>query len=200
MQSKFQSVTWHRFKHFQNTIFFSLVAFLSQHLNYSTIIIWIVFNYINSKKNPIVVNLLNINLRRFWNKVVFVPSWLWTCIAHPIYLLEKNKMNPIVKRGKILIPFIILGVRPTSILGPWRDQLVDLIRDENHCMTLKERRLSWHLTILKTMMLERLPLMCLISLCNINPLFIPLKISHIWFNLQIKGYLLFWKCNTNASL
>ncbi len=118
---------------------FSLVAFLSQHLNYFTIIIWIVFNYINSKKNSIVVNLLNINLRRFWNKVVFVPSWLWTCIAHPIYLLEKNKLNPIVKWGKILIPFIILGVRPTSILGPFRDQLVDLIRDENHCMTLKER-------------------------------------------------------------
>jgi hypothetical protein len=54
-------------------------------------------------------------------------------------LLEKNKLNPIVKWGKILIPFIILGVRPTSILGPFRDQLVDLIRDENHCMTLKER-------------------------------------------------------------
>jgi len=81
---KFQIVTWHHFKHFQNTIFF-LVAFLSQHLNYSTIIIWIVFNYINSKKNPIVVNLLNINLRRFWNKIVFVLSWLWPCIAHPIY-------------------------------------------------------------------------------------------------------------------
>jgi len=51
-------------------------------------------------------------------------------------------MNPIVKWGKILIPFIILGVRPTSILGPFRDQLVDLIRDENHYMTLKERRIS----------------------------------------------------------
>jgi hypothetical protein len=51
-------------------------------------------------------------------------------------------MNPIVKRGKILIPFMILDVRPTSILGPKRDQLVDSIKDENHCMTLKERRIS----------------------------------------------------------
>jgi hypothetical protein len=61
---------------------------------------------------------------------------------HCTYLLEKIKMNPIVKRGKILIPFIILDVRPTSILGPKRDQLVDSIKDENHCMTLKERRIS----------------------------------------------------------
>jgi hypothetical protein len=30
---------------------------------------------------------------------------------------------------------------------------------------LKERRMSWYLTILKTMILERLPLMCLISFC-----------------------------------
>jgi len=57
-------------------------------------------------------------------------------------LVRKNKMNPIVKKGKILIPFIILGVKPTSILGPKRDQLVDSSRDENHCMTLNERRTS----------------------------------------------------------
>jgi hypothetical protein len=51
-------------------------------------------------------------------------------------------MNPIVKRGKILMPFIILGIRPNYILGPKKDQLVDSIRDENHCMTLKEKKIS----------------------------------------------------------
>jgi hypothetical protein len=49
-----------------------------------------------------------------------------TMHAHPIYLIEKRKkMNPTIKRGKILIPFIKLGIRPTSTLGPKRDQLVD---------------------------------------------------------------------------
>ncbi len=142
-----------------------LVTFLSHHLNYSAIIIWTILNYINTKNNPIAINLLNINLRSFWNKIVFVPSWLWPCIAHPIYLFKKIKMNPTVKRGKILIFFIILAVRLTSTRGPKRDQLVDSIRDENQCTTLKERRMSWYLTILKTMILERLPLMCLISFC-----------------------------------
>jgi hypothetical protein len=71
---KFQSDMWHHFKHFQSKDFFFLVAFLSQHLNYSVIIIWKICNYIGSKN--------------------------------------------------ILIPFIILGARPTSTPGPKRDQLV----------------------------------------------------------------------------
>jgi hypothetical protein len=55
----------------------------------------------------------------------FVLSWLWPCIAHPIYLVEKRKKNdPTIKRGKIWIHFIQLAVRPTSILSPRRDQLV----------------------------------------------------------------------------
>jgi hypothetical protein len=40
-------------------------------------------------------------------------------------MLEKRKkMNPTFKKEKILMPFIILGARPTSTLGPKRDQLV----------------------------------------------------------------------------
>jgi hypothetical protein len=46
---KFQSAMWHHFKHFQSKIFFFLVAFLSQHLNYFVIIIWKILNYIGSK-------------------------------------------------------------------------------------------------------------------------------------------------------
>jgi len=36
---KFQSAMWHHFKHFQSKDFFFLVAFFSQRLNYSVIII-----------------------------------------------------------------------------------------------------------------------------------------------------------------
>jgi hypothetical protein len=64
---------WEHFKHFQSKIFFFLVAFLSQHLNYFVI------------------------------------------------LCAKSLITPAVK---ILIPFIILGTRPTSTPGPRRDQLV----------------------------------------------------------------------------
>jgi hypothetical protein len=35
----------------------------------------------------------------------------------------KIKMNNTIESGKILLPFIILGARPTSILGPEMDQL-----------------------------------------------------------------------------
>jgi hypothetical protein len=65
-------------------------------LNYSAIIIWTVLNYIGNKNNLIVVNLLNINLRRFENS-----SFLAITIAHPIYLLEKRKkqMKPTIERG-----------------------------------------------------------------------------------------------------
>jgi hypothetical protein len=40
---KFLSAMWHHFKHFQSKDFFS-VAFLSQHLNYSVIIMWKILN------------------------------------------------------------------------------------------------------------------------------------------------------------
>jgi hypothetical protein len=46
------------------------------------------------------------------------------CIAHPIHLLKERKKNkPTIESGKILLPFIILGARPASILGPETDQL-----------------------------------------------------------------------------
>jgi len=44
--------------------------------------------------------LLNINLKGFWNKKKIVPSWLWPCIAHPIYLVKKNKKWPNNWKGK----------------------------------------------------------------------------------------------------
>jgi hypothetical protein len=37
---------------------------------------------------------------------------------------KKKKTNPIIRKGKILILFIILGAKPTSTLGPKRNQLV----------------------------------------------------------------------------
>jgi len=71
------------------------------------------------------IYLLNVNLKRLWNKIVFVASWPWPCIAQPIYLLEKRKkMNPTIEMGKILILVIILGARPTSTSSPKRNQLV----------------------------------------------------------------------------
>jgi hypothetical protein len=40
-------------------------------------------------------------------------------------LVKKNlKINPTIKKGKIIIFFIILGARPTFTPGPERDQLV----------------------------------------------------------------------------
>ncbi len=85
--------------------------------------IWNVVHRLNAKHY--LIYLLNINLQGFWNKIVFVPSWLWPCIVHLIYLLEKNKkMNQTIEKGKILIPFIILGARPTSPPSPKRGQLV----------------------------------------------------------------------------
>jgi hypothetical protein len=35
-------------------------------------------------------------------------------------------MNPTIESGKILLPFIILGARPTSILGPEMTNSVNL--------------------------------------------------------------------------
>jgi hypothetical protein len=35
-----------------------------------------------------------------------------------------KKINPTIKKGKIIIFFIILGARPTFTPGPERDQLV----------------------------------------------------------------------------
>jgi hypothetical protein len=84
---------------------------------------WNALHPLNAKH--CLIYLLNVNLKRFWNKILFVPSWPWPCIAHSIYLLEKRKkMNPTIERGKILIPFIILGTRPTSTPSPKRNQLV----------------------------------------------------------------------------
>jgi hypothetical protein len=37
---------------------------------------------------------------------------------------KKEKKNPTIERRKILIPFIILGAKPTSTPGPKRGQLV----------------------------------------------------------------------------
>ncbi len=38
--------------------------------------------------------------------------------------IPKKKNDPTIERGQIWIPFIKLGVRPTSTPGPRRDQLV----------------------------------------------------------------------------
>jgi hypothetical protein len=114
--ASFQTFSKYRF-------FFLLTFFLS--IWTIVIFIWTFLDYIGNKNNSIAVNLLNINLKRFWNKIMFVLFLLWPCIAHPIYLLKKRKkMNSTFKKEKILISFIILGTRPTSTLGPKRDQLV----------------------------------------------------------------------------
>jgi hypothetical protein len=63
MQSKISKCHVASFQAFSKYRFFFLIAFLSQHLNYSVILIWIVLNYIGNKNNPIAVNLLNINLK-----------------------------------------------------------------------------------------------------------------------------------------
>jgi hypothetical protein len=39
-------------------------------------------------------------------------------------LRKKYKMNQTIENGKLVLSFIILGTRPTSILGPKTDQLV----------------------------------------------------------------------------
>jgi hypothetical protein len=72
-------------------------------------------------------------------KFYFVPFWLWPCIAHPIYLVEKKKIDPTIKRGKIWIPFIQLGIRPTFTLGPRRDQLVICEQVWHHESSWKRR-------------------------------------------------------------
>jgi hypothetical protein len=38
-------------------------------------------------------------------------------------LKERKKNKPTIESGKILLPFIILGAGPASILGPETDQL-----------------------------------------------------------------------------
>jgi hypothetical protein len=61
----------------------------------------------------------------FGTKFCFVPFWLGPCIVHSIYLVKnKIKNESTIERGKIWIPFIKLGIRPTSTLGLRRDQLV----------------------------------------------------------------------------
>jgi hypothetical protein len=39
-------------------------------------------------------------------------------------LVRGKKKTPTIEMGKILIPFIILGAKPTSTPGPKRGQLV----------------------------------------------------------------------------
>jgi len=62
---------------------------------------------------------------KFETKFLFVPSWLWPCIA--IYLVKKFKNHPTIKGGKLWIPFIQLNIKPTSTPSPKRDQLVCVI-------------------------------------------------------------------------
>jgi hypothetical protein len=72
--------------------------------------------------------LLNINLKGFWNNF-FLGSFLAMTMHCTSNLLhgKKKKNGPTIERGKIWIPFIKLGVRPTSTLGPKRDQLVSFV-------------------------------------------------------------------------
>jgi len=57
----------------------------------------------------------------------FACSFLAMTVHYTSNLLDKKKKkkNPTIERGKILIPFIKLSVRPTSTPSPKRDQLVD---------------------------------------------------------------------------
>jgi hypothetical protein len=50
----------------------------------------------------------------------------------PSNLLGKKKLKlaPQLKEEKIWIPFIQLGIKPTSTPGPRRDQLVDIHKRE----------------------------------------------------------------------
>jgi hypothetical protein len=63
-------------------------------------------------------------LKKIETKFCFVPSWLWPCIAHPIYLVEKIKMTQQLKGEKYEYPSYnwVLGLPPLQ--GPRRDQLV----------------------------------------------------------------------------
>jgi hypothetical protein len=74
--------------------------------------------------------LFTIFIKHQFKKVLkqnFVYSFLATIVHCTSNLLgrKKKKKNPTIERGQILIPFIKLGVRPTSTLSPKRDQLVD---------------------------------------------------------------------------
>jgi hypothetical protein len=62
-------------------------------------------------------------------KLCFFFFWLQSYIAHPIYLLEikiKNKTQHL-KGKKNITSFIILGTKPSSLVGPKMDQLVGIL-------------------------------------------------------------------------
>jgi len=53
-----------------------------------------------------------------WKKNCFVPSWLWPCIAHPIYLVKKIKrMTQQLKREKYEYPSYnwVLSLPPLQV-------------------------------------------------------------------------------------
>jgi len=63
---------------------------------------------------------LNHNIK---THLTFRPTThLMHCTSNLLVNLKK-KMNPTIESGKILLPFIILGARLVSILGPGTDQL-----------------------------------------------------------------------------
>jgi hypothetical protein len=70
--------------------------------------------------------LLNINLKRFWNNILFCSFLTMTmrCTSN-VLGRKKRKNDPTIERGKTWIPFIKSVVRPTSTPSPKRDQLVD---------------------------------------------------------------------------
>jgi hypothetical protein len=53
------------------------------------------------------------------------------------WLKKEKKNDPTIETGKIWIPFIKLGIKPTSTLGPKRDQLVNpkVLELEKMCQT-----------------------------------------------------------------
>jgi len=71
--------------------------------------------------------LLNINLKRFWNKNLFCSFLTMTPCTSNLFHRKKKKNDSTIEMGKIWIPFIKLNVRPTSTLGHRRDQLVNVI-------------------------------------------------------------------------
>jgi len=53
-------------------------------------------------------------------------------------------MNQTIEKRKILIPFIILGARPSSTPSPKRDQLVSGGRLEGSKRNLNFQGATWH--------------------------------------------------------
>ncbi len=66
--------------------------------------------------------LLNINLKGLWKNKSFLTMTMH-CTSN-LFGRKKKKNDSTIERGEIWIPFIKLGVKPTSTPGPKRDQLV----------------------------------------------------------------------------